>query len=116
MLAADVEQMSSFLHQVRAGGRSSATFAVFLAISSFVERDTGILTCSQRQLAKMAGLNIADAHRALDKLVELGVLLREEKGRYRVHPSVMWRGELARRGQAEEATPTLTLVTGGRTD
>jgi DNA-binding IclR family transcriptional regulator len=116
MLATDVEQMSSFLHEVRSSGRSSSVFAVFLALSAFVERDTGVLTCSQRQLARTAGVNSADAHRALDRLVELGVLIREGRGKYRVHPSVMWRGELARRGQAEEAAPKLTLVDGGKSD
>jgi DNA-binding IclR family transcriptional regulator len=115
MLAASVETVSSFLHEVRAGGRAASTLAVFLAISAFVERDTGMLKCSQRQLAGAAGVNIGDAHRALDRLVELGVLIRGEKGKYRVHPSVMWRGLLDKRGQAEETAPRLTLVEGGKT-
>jgi hypothetical protein len=116
MLAADIEQMTSFLHEVRSSERSSSIFAVFLAISAFVERDTGALTCSQRQLARTAGVNIGDVYRALERLIEMRVLIREGKGKYRVHPSVMWRGQLALRGQAEETAPRLTLVEGGRED
>ena len=55
-----------------------------------------------------------DVHRALERLIEMGVLLREGRGGYRVHPSVMWRGELAKRGQAEAGAPVLTLVEGGK--
>jgi hypothetical protein len=35
---------------------------------------------------------------------------------YRVHPSVMWRGELAKREQLEKATPKLTVVDGGKAE
>ena len=52
------------------------------------------------------------AHGALPGLA----LLKEGRGVYRVHPSVMWRGELAKRGQAEAGAPVLTLVGRGRED
>jgi DNA-binding IclR family transcriptional regulator len=116
MLAADVDQMSSFLHEVRAGGRAASTLSVFLALAAFVERDTGLLACSQRQLARTAGVDISDTNRALDRLVEIGVLIREGKGKYRVHPSVMWRGQLSGREKAEETAPRLTLYEGGKGD
>ncbi len=116
MVAASVETVSAFLHEVRAGPRAYSTLAVWLALAPYVKRDTGQIDCSQRQLAKTAGVALGDVSRALERLIEMGVLLKEGRGRYRVHPSVMWRGELAKRGQAEAGAPVLTLVEGGRED
>jgi len=116
MFSAHAQTVTAFLNDVRESKQPFSVLAIWFAIAAHLELDTGVLTCSQRQLAKTAGMNVGDVHRALDILVGMGVLIREEKGRYRVHPSVMWRGQLVTRGQAEETTPTLTLVPGGRTD
>jgi DNA-binding IclR family transcriptional regulator len=85
-------------------------------LAPYVKRDTGELICSQRQLARTAGLAQGDVYRALESLIEMGVLLKERRGKYRVHPSVMWRGELAKRGLTEAGAPVLTLVEGGKVD
>jgi hypothetical protein len=117
MLTSDAKLANAFIRGARESGLPFSVFAVWYAIIAHLERDTGILTCTQRQpLARTAEMAVGDVHRAIDKLVATGVLLREERGRCRVHPSVMWRGELARRGRAEEDTPKLTLVDGGRMD
>jgi len=116
MLASNAQTISAFLQEVRMSGQPFSVLAVWLAITAHLERDTGVLTCSQRQLAKTAGMAVGDVHRALDRLVSLGVLIREERGKYRVHPSAMWRGHLDIRGQAEETAPRLTLVEGGKID
>ncbi len=116
MVAASVETVSAFLHEVKAGGRPYTTLAVWMALAPYVKRDTGEVDCSQRQLAKTAGVTQSDVYKALDRLIEMGVLLKEKRGVYRVHPSVMWRGELAKRGQAEAGAPVLTLVEGGKVD
>ena len=47
-------------------------------------------------------------------MVGFRVLLREERGRYRVHPAVMWKGELAKREKVAAMTPDLTLIEGGK--
>lgn len=116
MLAANVETVSAFLHEVKTGGRPFSTLAVWYALAPYVQRETGEITCSQRQLARTASVTLGDVRRAIIRLVEMGVLLKEGKGKYRIHPSVMWRGQLVSRGQAEEAAPRLTLVEGGKTD
>lgn len=116
MLASHVDTVTNFLHSVREGGRSYSTLAVFYAITPYIRRDSGEITCSQRTLAKTAGVTIGDVHRAITRLVELGVLVREAKGKYRVHPSVMWRGQLLQREKLEANAPTLTLLDGGRVD
>ena len=116
MMSANAKTVTAFLQGARASGQPFSVLAGWLAITAHIELDTGILTCSQRQLARTAGMTIGEMHRAIDKLVEMGALLREERGKYRVHPSIMWRGQLERRGQAEANAPVLTLVDGGKTD
>jgi hypothetical protein len=44
----------------------------------------------------------------------MGALLREERGQYRVHPRLMWKGELAGRERVEAVSPELRLVEGGK--
>jgi len=116
MVAADAKTANAFIRGARASGQPFSVFAVWYAITAHVERDTGFLACSQRQLAKTAEMAVGDVHRAIDKLVDMGVLIREERGRYRVHPSIMWNGQLELRGKAEEQSPTLTLIPGGRSE
>src|SRR3954454_11053249 len=116
MVAASVETISAFLHQIGSGPRAFATLAVWNALTPYVRRDTGEIMCSQPTLAKTAGVTQGDVYRAIVRLLEIGVLLKEGRGRYRIHPSVMWRGQLEKRGQAEETAPKLTLVEGGRID
>jgi len=116
MVAASVETITTFLTGVRASTRPYTTLIVWMALMAYVERDTGRLTCSQRQLARTAGVTQGDVSRALERLVEMGVLQKHGRGRYSVHPSVMWRGELAKRDHAEAGAPGLTLIDGGLSD
>ena len=85
-------------------------------MAPFIRCDAGELLCTQLTLAKTADVSTGDVQRAVARLVEIGALLREGRGQYRVHPSVMWRGELAKREQAEAGTPVLTLVEGGKAE
>jgi len=32
----------------------------------------------------------------------MGALIKQDRGRYKVHPALMWRGQLMRRGKLEE--------------
>src|SRR3954465_15597470 len=108
MFAANTQPITAFLNDVRESKQPFSVLAVWFAIAGHLELDTGVLTCSQRQLAKTAGMTVGEVHRALDILVAMGTLIREQKGRYRVHPSIMWRGQLSVRGEVEETAPKLT--------
>lgn len=116
MMSANVKTVTAFLEGARASGQPFSVLAAWFAMAAHLELDTGILTCSQRQLARTAGMTPGEIHRAIDKLVEMGALIRMEGGKYKVHPSVMWRGQLSQRGQAEETAPRLTLLEGGKED
>src|SRR4051812_7934627 len=91
MVAASRETVAAFLREIGSGPRAFATLAVWYALAPYVRRDTADVICSQRTLARTAGVSLGDVHRALARLVEMGVLLRESHGRYRVHPAVMWK-------------------------
>jgi hypothetical protein len=110
MLAAKPELMAAFLQAIQSGPRAHATLATWLALAPYVRRDTGEVVCSQRTLAKTASITQADVFYALGRLVEIGALLREGRGQYRVHPSVIWKGELVKRERAEAVMPKLELV------
>jgi hypothetical protein len=110
MVTAHQETVAAFLHAVRKGPRAYATLAVWNALAPFVRRDTGEVICTQRTLAKTASLSQGDVQRGLGRLVEIGALLKDGKGMYRVHPSVMWKGELVKRERTEAILPTLKLV------
>ena len=116
MVAANAETVASFLQEITAGPRGFATLRVWYALAPYVRRDTGEVLCAQRTLAKTAGVTLGDVNRAVTRLVEMGVLIKEGRGNYRVHPAVMWRGELAKREQVQAVTPSLTLVEGGQPD
>jgi hypothetical protein len=110
MVASLAEQMKAFLKVIGEGPRPFSTLAVWNALLPYVRRDTGEILCSQRRLADTTGVDISDVSRGLRRLVEIGALIQEGRGRYRVHPSMMWKGELAKREEAEAAAPKLALV------
>jgi hypothetical protein len=114
MIAASAETVSAFLHEIAAGSRGFATLRVWHALAPYLERDTGRLTCSQRTLAKTAGVTQGDVYRALLRLTAMGALIQDGRGKYRIHPAVMWRGELATRQEAEGKTHPFTVVEGGK--
>ena len=114
MLASRPETIAAFLKEVAAGPRGFATLRVWYALCPYVRRDTAEVVCTQRTLAKTAGVSIGDVQRAVARLVEMGVLLRDGRGTYRVHPSVMWKGELVKRERTEAVMPKLKLVREGR--
>jgi hypothetical protein len=110
MVAANPEKVAAFLREIAAGPRAFATLAVWYALAPYVRRDTGEVLCTQRTLAQTAGVSRGDVQRAMARLVEIGALALESRGQYRVHPRLMWKGELAKREAAEKLAPPLRLV------
>jgi|tagenome__1003787_1003787.scaffolds.fasta_scaffold19770234_2 hypothetical protein len=110
MLAARPDLMTAFMRVIHSGPRAHATLATWLALAPYVRRDTGEVICTQRTLAETGAITRADVYYGLGRLVEMGALLREGRGRYRVHPRLLWKGELAGREEAEKAAPVLRLV------
>jgi predicted transcriptional regulator of viral defense system len=116
MIAASVETVSAFLHEVRSGSRALITLSVWNALGAYVRQDTGEIACTRRTVAKTAGVSFGDAQRAMTRLVEIGVLRKEARGRYVVNPSVMWKGQLSLREAAEAKTHPFTVLDGGKAE
>ena len=110
MVNSDEANMQAFLKAVGEGPRPFSTLAVWNGLLPFVRRDTLELLCGQRRLAQTAGVSLGDVSRALARLVEMGCLLQEGKGRYRANPAFIWRGELAKREKAQAEAPKLRLI------
>src|SRR3954447_13419820 len=75
MFSAHAQTVTAFLNDVRESKQPFSVLAAWFAIAAHLELDTGVLTCSQRQLAKTAGMDPRDVRRALDILVGMGVLI-----------------------------------------
>lgn len=102
----DSEQIQAVLKAIRHCPRPATTLFIWHAITAVVEFDTGMIDASAVELARIAEVPPAEASRALSTLVELGVLQRVSRGRYKVNPHVAWVGnEEVRRMEAEDTDP-----------
>ena len=98
------------LAKISRGPRPHATLRVWNAALAHTAPDTGALEASGTRLATVAGISQQAVCQALARLVEIGALIREDRGRYRIRPTLMWKGELAKRAAAEKLAPPLRLV------
>lgn len=110
MVSSEAEGMQAFLKAVGSGPRAFSTLAVWNAMLPVIRRDTGEIICGQRKIAEISGVSLGDVPRAIRRLIEMGVLIKEGRGHYRVHPSFMWSGKLTKRAAAVAASPQLKLV------
>ena len=90
--------------------RPFATLAVWHAIAPFVRRDTGEIVCSQRRWPRRPRSRRATCLGPWNAWSKSGALERLERGQYRIHPLLMWKGELAKRAAAEKLAPPLRIV------
>jgi hypothetical protein len=104
MVASHADNVAAFLKEISDGPRGFITLRAWYALAPYVRRDTGEVLCTQSTLARTANISLGDASRAVARLVEMGALVREGRGHYRVHPTLMWKGELAKREKAELRT------------
>lgn len=108
MITASPEVIGRLVRAIMEGPRAPSTLAVWSVLSPYVRRDTGEIIVGQRTLAKTAGIDSGDACRALQRLAEIGALLRDASGRYRLNPHYAWNGSLDRREKIAAAVPAPT--------
>jgi hypothetical protein len=107
------EQQRFVLDAIDEGPKPHTTLKVWLTVISFVAYDReGEIAANQVQIAQTAKLAASNASKALSRLVEIGALLRIERGRYRINPNVGWSGPLLRRQDAAKDAPRLACVNG----
>ena len=90
------------LAKISRGPRPHATLRVWNAALAHAAPDTGALDVSRTQLATVAGVIPQAVSRALARLVEIGALIRTDRGRYALNPRAAWSGSLASREQAAQ--------------
>jgi hypothetical protein len=104
------EQQRFVLMAIINGPRPRTTQRVWGVVMVHIQRDTGEITASCRELAEDAVTTPDEAARALDRLAGIGALLKREPGRYAINPHVGWVGDLATRQEAAKDVPPMRLV------
>jgi hypothetical protein len=111
------EQVRAINRAIATTERPATTRAVFVAIMTWVRWDTGEVIGTRKQLAEDAVAPLESVSRAMSALVELGVLLRQQRGRktvYFLNPHVGWAGSEAKRRRAAKRSPAPVLALAGK--
>jgi hypothetical protein len=96
------EQSRLILDRILQSRKPLTTLAVWEAVRSYAEWNTGKIPVHVDALAEAARTSPTEVYRALSYLVELGALIRTARGRYSLNPAVAWSGSLVRREEALE--------------
>ena len=104
------EQLQLVLKAVITGPRPRTTLRVWGVAMLHIQRDTGEITASCRELAEDAGTTPDEASRALNRLAAIGALRTLEPGRYAINPHVGWVGDPAKRQEAAKDVPPVRLI------
>ena len=103
------DQLRQVLKAINASPKPLSTLRVWTAVLSRIRYDTGEVMAGGRLLADDAGTTPQEVSRALNRLVEIGALLRLRRGRYAVNPHVAWVGSLDRREVVAMTTSPVQL-------
>ena len=118
------DQQRAVLKIIKAGPKPLQTIAAWNACISFIAYDRdGEIMATRTQIAEAADISPDNTSTALSRLVEIGVLIRTGRGRYRVNPYVAWSGPLHARAIAAKefqpvapgTGPALVVMDGGKT-
>jgi|SRR4051794_2522041 DNA-binding IclR family transcriptional regulator len=104
------EQQRFVLMAIINGPRPRTTLRVCGVVMAHIQRDTGEVTASCRELAEDASATSDETARALNRLAAIGALLKREPGRYAINPHVGWVGDPATRQKAAKHVPPMRLV------
>ena len=116
-------QQRTVMKAIKDGPLPFQTLSVWNACISYIAYDRdGEIMAKQTQIAEAAGVEPTSTSKALSRLVEIGVLIRTGRGRYRVNPYVAWSGPLHARAIAAKefqpvapgSRPSLVVMDGGK--
>ena len=110
------DQQRTVIKAINEGPRPHTTLMIWASVISFVAYNSdGEIMASREQIAEAANVSPENTTRALSRLVEIGVLTRIARGRYKVNPYVAWSGPLHKRElAAKDSKPVLVAMTGGK--
>jgi hypothetical protein len=112
------DQQRAVMKAIDATSKPHTTLKVWNACISFIAYDRdGEIMAARSQLAQAADIRPQETSTALASLVDIGVLIRTGRGRFKVNPYVAWSGPLHKRELAAKTQspvrPQLTVVEGG---
>jgi len=94
------DQQRLVLKAINAGDKPALTMRVWLAAISHIRYDTGEIMAGRERLAEDAETTPDEVSRALNRLFEIGALLKLRPGCYEINPHVGWTGDLMKRQAA----------------
>jgi hypothetical protein len=108
------DQQRAVMKAIKGGDAPLQTVMVWNACISFIAYDRdGEIMASQTQIAQAADVSPTHTSTALSRLVELGVLERIRRGRFKVNAHVAWSGPLHKRELAAKAAKPVQPPTPG---
>jgi hypothetical protein len=106
----DPEQQRLVLKIITNGPRARTTLWVWNRALLHIQRDTGEIAASACELADDAGTTADEVAWALNRLAEIGALLKLRPGRYAINPHVGWMGDPLKRQEAAKDVPPVRLI------
>jgi hypothetical protein len=104
------QQLRLILKIFNNGPRPLTTLWVWNAVLLHIQRDTGEIAASACELADDAGTTADEVAWALNRLAEIGALLKLRPGRYAINPHVGWMGDPLKRQEAAKDVPPVRLI------
>jgi hypothetical protein len=104
------DQQRLVLKAINRGEKPALTLRVWHVAISHIRYDTGEIMAGRERLAEDADTNPDEVSRALNRLAEIGALLKLRRGRYAINPHVGWTGDLVKRQEAAKDAPELRLI------
>jgi hypothetical protein len=104
------DQQRIVLKAIGNGPRPLTTLKVWNAAISHIRYDTGQIMAGRKRLAEDANITPDEASRALNRLAEIGALVKLRPGRYAINPHVGWAGSSLKRQEAAKAVPPVRAV------
>jgi hypothetical protein len=104
------DQQRLVLKAIDSGPRPLTTLKVWNAAISHILYDTGEIMAGRKRLAEDANITPDEASRALNRLAEIGALVKVRPGRYAINPHVGWTGSSLKRQEAAKAVPPVRAV------
>jgi hypothetical protein len=106
------DQQRTVLKAINRGEKPALTLRVWNAAISHIRYDTEEkeIMASCRRLAEDADTNPDEASRALNRLAQIGALIKLRRGRYAINPHVAWMGDLSKRQEAAKHVQPVRLI------
>ena len=116
-------QQRAVMRAIKSGPRPNETLWVWNACIGYIAYDRdGEIMARQKQIAEAADISVTNTSTALSRLVDIGVLIRTGRGRYKVNAHAAWSGPLHKREIAAKdqqpvtSRPMLKVIEGGMSE